>query len=473
MIDVLELRQRAREWSLREDVVEKDYVLGWILWGIASEPALTDSWVFKGGTCLKKCYFETYRFSEDLDFTLVEGAPADPDALRATFATIADRIYEASGIETPREQVRFEVYQTPRGGRAVEGRIYYRGPRRPGGDLPRVKIDLTLEEVLVYDPVRRSVTHPYTDGFPTGAEPSCYGLPELFGEKLRALVERGLPRDLYDVVSVFRRPEVRGSAEVVLEVLQEKCRYKGIAVPTLASIEASPRRPELESEWQNMLGHQLPELPPIQPYLDTLRELFDWLEGRAAIVPTPSRAPIGANEIEWTPPATISTWGTDVPLEAIRFAGANRLCVDLGYQGSVRRVEPYSLRQTRDGHLLLFAVRRDTREDRSYRVDRIESVHITKEAFTPAYPVEFWPIAPLSAPPLVRRSSVPTPRPSTARPRRARKAARGASGLRYLVQCSYCRKRFVRRDTKLSKHKMKGRQYECPGRVGYIVRPAR
>jgi predicted nucleotidyltransferase component of viral defense system len=37
-------------------------------------PALTvmktESWVFKGGACLKKCYFETYRFSEDLDFSL-------------------------------------------------------------------------------------------------------------------------------------------------------------------------------------------------------------------------------------------------------------------------------------------------------------------------------------------------------------------------------------------------------------------
>jgi len=54
MIDVLELRERGREWSLREDVVEKDYVLGWLLWGIASEPALTNTWVFKGGTCLKK-----------------------------------------------------------------------------------------------------------------------------------------------------------------------------------------------------------------------------------------------------------------------------------------------------------------------------------------------------------------------------------------------------------------------------------
>ena len=143
MIDVLELRERAREWSLREDVVEKDYVLGWLLWGIASEPALTDTWVFKGGTCLKKCYFETYRFSEDLDFTLVEGAPAEPDALRAIFARIAERIYEAAGIEIPREQVRFQAYQTPRGGHAIEGRVYYRGPRRPGGDLPRVKIDLT------------------------------------------------------------------------------------------------------------------------------------------------------------------------------------------------------------------------------------------------------------------------------------------------------------------------------------------
>jgi len=78
MIDVLELRERARELSLREDVVEKDYVLGWFLWAIASEPALADTWVFKGGTCLKKCYFETYRFSEDLDFTLIEGRRPSP-----------------------------------------------------------------------------------------------------------------------------------------------------------------------------------------------------------------------------------------------------------------------------------------------------------------------------------------------------------------------------------------------------------
>ncbi|MBW6474015.1 MAG: nucleotidyl transferase AbiEii/AbiGii toxin family protein [Anaerolineaceae bacterium] len=27
--------------------------------------------VFKGGTCLRKCYFPDYRFSENLDFTAI------------------------------------------------------------------------------------------------------------------------------------------------------------------------------------------------------------------------------------------------------------------------------------------------------------------------------------------------------------------------------------------------------------------
>jgi Nucleotidyl transferase AbiEii toxin, Type IV TA system len=53
-------------------VVEKDHVLGWLLAGIYSRAEFTENWVFKGGTCLKKCFFETDRFSEDLDVTLRE-----------------------------------------------------------------------------------------------------------------------------------------------------------------------------------------------------------------------------------------------------------------------------------------------------------------------------------------------------------------------------------------------------------------
>ena len=63
MITKQNILERAAEWQLRPEVVEKDYVLGWLLVGIAQHPELRATWVFKGGTCLKKCYFETYRFS--------------------------------------------------------------------------------------------------------------------------------------------------------------------------------------------------------------------------------------------------------------------------------------------------------------------------------------------------------------------------------------------------------------------------
>ena len=75
MIGRVAIDERVREWGLREDVVEKDYVLGWLLWGIGSDSELGSTWIFKGGTCLKKCYIETYRFSEDLDFTIAPPGP--------------------------------------------------------------------------------------------------------------------------------------------------------------------------------------------------------------------------------------------------------------------------------------------------------------------------------------------------------------------------------------------------------------
>ncbi|QXP89621.1 nucleotidyl transferase AbiEii/AbiGii toxin family protein [Methylococcus capsulatus] len=88
MIERQEISELARELSLDLHVVEKDYVLGWLLAGIAANPQLSENWVFKGGTCLKKCYFETYRFSEDLDFMVTEEAQLDEDYLLQAFLDI-------------------------------------------------------------------------------------------------------------------------------------------------------------------------------------------------------------------------------------------------------------------------------------------------------------------------------------------------------------------------------------------------
>ena len=72
MIRDAEIRRSARSAGVEPRTVELDYVLGWALGGIAGHPRLAQRLVFKGGTCLRKCYFPDYRFSEDLDFTATQ-----------------------------------------------------------------------------------------------------------------------------------------------------------------------------------------------------------------------------------------------------------------------------------------------------------------------------------------------------------------------------------------------------------------
>lgn len=169
-------------------------------------------------------------------------------------------------------------------------------------------------------------------------------------------------------------------------------------------------------------------------------------------------------KVGWSPAPTITTWGAAVPLETIRFAAVNHLCVELGYQGTTRAIAPYSLRRTKAGHLLLYAVRADSREPRAYRVDRIQSVRVTNQTLQPVYRVEFSAAGALHAPPLSRTSSM--------RPR-ARTRTQAWHGVVYIITCPYCQKEFRRRrgqDTRLREHKTPD-GLRCPGsrRRGYVT----
>src|SRR5579864_4572720 len=97
MILKQEIISLASTFQLLPTTVEKDYVLSWVLYGISQDSKLSE-WLFKGGTCLKKCYFETYRFSEDLDFTVPKGAIYSEDDIKKALNNIADSVYENAGI---------------------------------------------------------------------------------------------------------------------------------------------------------------------------------------------------------------------------------------------------------------------------------------------------------------------------------------------------------------------------------------
>lgn len=468
MIDVAEIQAFATDLGLSPEIVEKDYVLGWLLAGIYAHPAMSTSWVFKGGTCLKKCYFETYRFSEDLDFTLADQAHLNADFLRTAFAEVSAWIYERTGIRIPADQLRFDLYSNPRGGASCEGRVYYAGPRPRPGTLPRIKLDLTVDELVVLPPVTRPVGHPYSDLPEEGINATCYAYEEVFGEKVRALGERGRPRDLYDVVNLFRHGEFRPTAATLIEVLGRKCAHKSIPIPTFESLQEKLQ--ELTADWQHMLGHQLPVLPPFEAFWNALPEFFTWLN-------TPEAAPGAvpgvlasihavAEDEELYRPAVGALRREGISgssfIESIRFAGVNRLRVRLTYQGSTRMIEPYSLRRSRAGHILIYAIKTETREVRSYRLDRIQRVQVTQEAFAPVYAIELTAGETGAIPPTSRGRLHwgHTPGPSV----------HTHTGPIYVYQCPMCQKEFRHktRNPKLNPHKTE-HGWACSGRRGYLI----
>jgi len=298
VISKQELLQLRAEWQLDVGVIEKDYVLGWLLAAITAEPELSQTWIFKGGTCLRKCYYETYRFSEDLDFTVIDGGPAGAAQLTEIFHRVSAWLSQESGIDLIVEDGCFAERRNLRGNPTAQARIAYRGPN-PQPTLPKIKLDITSDEALVETPVLREVVHPYGDApLPTDGV-LCYSITELAAEKTRALAERCRPRDLYDVIHMHRHPDLLGAAARVRESLARKCEYVGIEVPDADAIR--------NSQFAGEQGRLSPErceqrVVRLNARLDDLRaqqaELADNGADEAAHAPTAADLAATADQLE-------------------------------------------------------------------------------------------------------------------------------------------------------------------------------
>ncbi|MDZ4186405.1 MAG: nucleotidyl transferase AbiEii/AbiGii toxin family protein [Desulfuromonadales bacterium] len=256
MITTAELHRVADRAGLRFDQAEKDYIILWLLSGLAHSGVTEHGWIFKGGTCLRHCYYEGYRFSEDIDFSCRPDNGELESSLRLLDAVVA-LVLRESGI-------RLSVGKplTAPGDFQIEIPVEYTrgGARRQG--LPQVKVHLTFDEPVLDEPIVRSVAPAYSDL--STFKITTYSKREIIAEKLRSLLQQQKkwprPRDLYDLWYILCKSEERFLWKELRPLFDEKCRVRGV-LPDIDSLTSDTLREWNENAWLNRLGPMLQDVP--------------------------------------------------------------------------------------------------------------------------------------------------------------------------------------------------------------------
>jgi len=252
MIKAKEIQQKARQDGVRDTQIEKDYILSWILWGIANREALSKCLIFKGGTALKKIFFDDYRFSEDLDFTLLD--PAIPnEQILAWFTESFTSVGEKANIP-----LSIQGNQEHQDG-GLNFYIQYIGPLGGLGANKTVKVDISRNEQMVFPPVLQPVITNYSDL--ETFQLLCYSLEEVLVEKLRSVMQRMQARDFYDIWYLVEEHGL----EVDFHYAEfcKKCTSKELNPNDLPK-KIVERLPQYKARWKTSMSDQIRDLPDFE-----------------------------------------------------------------------------------------------------------------------------------------------------------------------------------------------------------------
>lgn len=247
MIGRVEIQRLARGGQVDERTQERDYVLAWLLAGVAN--GSTDL-VFKGGTCLRRCYIRGYRYSEDLDFTVL--ASEDGVPIVTAVASWCRWIADHAGI-----QATADADATLNDRRAW---VSFDGPLGTNRERA-IKVDFSPDEAVIDQIANRPLLSEYSD-LPDGAfTVASYSLAEIYAEKTRSLMQRAEPRDLYDLnaLSAHAR-ELPSDARALFD---SKARARGLEPRDLAH-RLADREPVLRRNWHARLHDQVMDVPEFE-----------------------------------------------------------------------------------------------------------------------------------------------------------------------------------------------------------------
>jgi predicted nucleotidyltransferase component of viral defense system len=274
MIKPGEIQKKANQSGVRDQQIEKDYILSWILWGIANHEQLAKMLVFKGGTVLKKVYFEDYRFSEDLDFTLLDNE-ISTEQIFDWFNEIFNIIKEEANI--PLKKIDDEEADEDKAKEDKEDGlnfyIGYVGPLGGFGNNKKVKIDISKSEKLEFEPIVKNAIVDYSDI--EDYKLLCYPLEELLVEKLRCTMQRMQPRDYYDIWYLVEVEKM--DVDFYTNEFRNKCISKE-QNPEDFHKKLELKLPQYKARWQKSMSDQIKNLPDFdQVQREVIRKIKNFM----------------------------------------------------------------------------------------------------------------------------------------------------------------------------------------------------
>jgi predicted nucleotidyltransferase component of viral defense system len=458
MIDRTEIEAKAREFEIHPANVQRDYVFGWLLFGLFTISDLKEQIFLKGGNALRKGYFENTRFSADLDF----GTPGNitQDALLAEFQKICAFIEATAGVQFLSEEhqikEKFSATDTPvKDLKVYEVRLYFRDFYGNSDHIRiRVSIDFTRYDKVLLPIQNVALIHPYSDSSVVQCNVRCMKLEEIVATKLKCILQRQHAPDLFDYVySIKRLGGDLNRRELVTTFIRKTIfdRNPHVAKEILLKTPFAFFREYWDKSVvcakQALIGVE----EAIALFTTDLTYLF-------RIYPA-------ANYF------TFAYFGAEARIPILE-AGRSMTCLKITYGGFERVVEPYSLRymQRRDGVEREYFYVYDRVGGNSgpgikaLVADKLTAIKNTEEKFEPRFPVELSKAGEMPEDRFLFDPNRPLRSPTRA------SSTYGRTGPYYIYRCSVCGKQFRRSemDGELNPHKNKN-GYQCYGTYGVYV----
>ncbi len=213
--------------------IEKTMRLLELLRAINEDAVLSENLTLKGGTAINIIHYnEIPRLSVDLDFDLARNTPKEE--MLAVKDEVSTRIRDLAAsmgyfLSDPRPN--YTIHQTE---------LYYQSAT---GNRDKIKLDINcLSRCHVYETVVREACNPFIPEEKLSVR--MLSEYELFGAKLKALMERNTPRDIFDAFTMQQKGLY---ADAESTTLIRKCiafylsMSRGIDIPQ--ALEAIRKRP--------------------------------------------------------------------------------------------------------------------------------------------------------------------------------------------------------------------------------------